>query len=45
MARAGPEGTGFPFEDEFVPTLRFDIPGRLAMANAGPRRLTEASSS
>ena len=31
----GPEGTGFPFEDEFVPTLRFDIPGRLAMANAG----------
>ena len=33
----GPEGTGFPFEDEFVPTLRFDIPGRLAMANAGPR--------
>ena len=33
----GPEGPGFPFEDEFVPTLRFDVPGRLAMANAGPR--------
>jgi len=33
----GPEGTGFPFEDEFVPTLRFDTPGRLAMANAGPK--------
>ena len=32
-----PEGTGFPFEDEFVPTLRFDIPGRLAMANSGKR--------
>jgi peptidyl-prolyl cis-trans isomerase A (cyclophilin A) len=33
----GPEGPGFPFQDEFVPTLRFNIPGRLAMANAGPR--------
>jgi peptidyl-prolyl cis-trans isomerase A (cyclophilin A) len=33
----GPEGPGFPFEDEFVPALRFDVPGRLAMANAGPR--------
>jgi peptidyl-prolyl cis-trans isomerase A (cyclophilin A) len=32
----GPEGPGFPFRDEFSPTLRFDIPGRLAMANAGP---------
>jgi len=31
-----PQGPGFPFEDEFVPTLRFDTPGRLAMANAGP---------
>jgi len=31
-----PEGPGFPFKDEFVPSLRFDIPGRLAMANAGP---------
>lgn len=33
----GPEGPGFPFQDEFVPSLRFDVPGRLAMANAGPR--------
>jgi peptidyl-prolyl cis-trans isomerase A (cyclophilin A) len=33
----GPEGPGFPFQDEFVPALRFDVPGRLAMANAGPR--------
>ncbi len=31
-----PEGPGFPFQDEFIPTLRFDVPGRLAMANAGP---------
>ncbi len=33
------DGTGDPgysFEDEFVPTLRFDRPGRLAMANSGP---------
>lgn len=32
-------GTGDPgyrFEDEFVPELRFDRPGRLAMANSGP---------
>jgi peptidyl-prolyl cis-trans isomerase A (cyclophilin A) len=32
-------GTGSPgyrFEDEFVPELRFDRPGRLAMANSGP---------
>jgi peptidyl-prolyl cis-trans isomerase A (cyclophilin A) len=32
-----PEGPGFPFDDEFVPDLRFDVPGRLAMANAGPK--------
>jgi peptidyl-prolyl cis-trans isomerase A (cyclophilin A) len=32
----GPEGAGFPFKDEFVPSLKFDVPGRLAMANAGP---------
>jgi peptidyl-prolyl cis-trans isomerase A (cyclophilin A) len=32
----GPEGPGFPFEDEFVPSIKFDVPGRLAMANAGP---------
>ena len=31
-----PEGPGFPFKDEFVPSIRFDVPGRLAMANAGP---------
>ena len=36
--RAG-DGTGDPgyfFQDEFDPTLTFDEPGRLAMANAGP---------
>ena len=27
---------GYSFEDEFVSTLRFDRPGRLAMANSGP---------
>jgi peptidyl-prolyl cis-trans isomerase A (cyclophilin A) len=32
----GPGGPGFPFKDEFVPTLKFDGPGRLAMANSGP---------
>jgi len=31
-----PKGPGFPFKDEFVPSLRFDKPGRLAMANGGP---------
>jgi peptidyl-prolyl cis-trans isomerase A (cyclophilin A) len=31
-----PGGPGFPFKDEFTPELRFNIPGRLAMANAGP---------
>ena len=33
------DGTGDPgyfFEDEFDPALAFDVPGRLAMANAGP---------
>jgi peptidyl-prolyl cis-trans isomerase A (cyclophilin A) len=35
--QGGPEGPGFPFQDEFVPALKFDVPGRLAMANAGPR--------
>ena len=32
----GPKLPGFPFKDEFVPTLKFDVPGRLAMANSGP---------
>jgi len=27
---------GYKFKDEFVPSLKFDQPGRLAMANAGP---------
>jgi peptidyl-prolyl cis-trans isomerase A (cyclophilin A) len=27
---------GYTFRDEIVPTLRFDRPGRLAMANSGP---------
>ncbi len=30
------EGAGFPFKDEFVPSLKFDAPGKLAMANSGP---------
>jgi peptidyl-prolyl cis-trans isomerase A (cyclophilin A) len=43
MAQGGdPTGTGsyeagFTIPDEFVPSLRFDRPGRLAMANAGPK--------
>lgn len=32
----GTGGVGYTFEDEFVPSLVFDRPGRLAMANAGP---------
>ena len=27
---------GYYFADEFSPALRFDVPGRLAMANSGP---------
>jgi peptidyl-prolyl cis-trans isomerase A (cyclophilin A) len=27
---------GYYFDDEFSPSLRFDVPGRLAMANSGP---------
>jgi peptidyl-prolyl cis-trans isomerase A (cyclophilin A) len=32
----GTGGPGYRFEDEFLATLRFDRPGRLAMANSGP---------
>lgn len=32
----GTGGPGYRFEDEFSPNLKFDQPGRLAMANAGP---------
>ena len=32
----GAGDAGYFFEDEFSPALRFDVPGRLAMANAGP---------
>jgi peptidyl-prolyl cis-trans isomerase A (cyclophilin A) len=32
----GTGGPGYQFEDEFDPSLRFDKPGMLAMANAGP---------
>jgi len=31
-----PEGPGFPYKNEIVPSLKFDTPGRLAMANSGP---------
>jgi peptidyl-prolyl cis-trans isomerase A (cyclophilin A) len=31
----GPEGTGFPYQNETSPALAFNVPGRLAMANAG----------
>ena len=32
----GTGGPGYKFQDEFSPKLKFDKPGRLAMANAGP---------
>jgi len=32
----GTGGPGFQFKDEFSKDLRFDRPGKLAMANAGP---------
>ena len=32
----GTGGPGYQFEDECTADLKFDIPGRLAMANAGP---------
>src|SRR5579883_1063720 len=31
-----PEGPGFPYQNENSPNLKFDVAGRLAMANAGP---------
>ena len=31
----GPEGPGFPYQNENSPGLTFNVPGRLAMANAG----------
>ena len=31
-----PGGPGFPYKNESVASLKFDVPGRLAMANAGP---------
>jgi cyclophilin family peptidyl-prolyl cis-trans isomerase len=34
--RGGESIWGKPFEDEFSPELKFDQPGLLAMANAGP---------
>ena len=34
--RGGESIWGKPFEDEFSPELKFDEPGLLAMANAGP---------
>jgi peptidyl-prolyl cis-trans isomerase A (cyclophilin A) len=36
-AGTGSGDPGFVIPDEFAPTLKFDGPGRLAMANAGPR--------
>jgi peptidylprolyl isomerase len=33
---SGTGGPGYSFPDEFNPTLRFEEPGLLAMANAGP---------
>jgi peptidyl-prolyl cis-trans isomerase A (cyclophilin A) len=32
----GTGGPGYKFQDEFVKGLTFDVPGKLAMANAGP---------
>lgn len=32
----GEGGPGYQFQNENSPALRFDVPGRLAMANAGP---------
>jgi peptidyl-prolyl cis-trans isomerase A (cyclophilin A) len=35
-AGTGSGDPGYKFKDEIVPTLQFDRPGRLAMANSGP---------
>jgi peptidyl-prolyl cis-trans isomerase A (cyclophilin A) len=35
-----PEGPGFPYKSEIVSSLKFDTPGRLAMANSGPDKNT-----
>jgi peptidyl-prolyl cis-trans isomerase A (cyclophilin A) len=35
-AANGTGGPGYAFKDEFSPTLTFNQPGRLAMANSGP---------
>jgi peptidyl-prolyl cis-trans isomerase A (cyclophilin A) len=32
----GAGDAGYFLDDEFSPSLRFDVPGRLAMANSGP---------
>ncbi|MFC2048717.1 peptidylprolyl isomerase [Elusimicrobiota bacterium] len=32
----GRGGPGYRFKDEFTPELKFDKPGKLAMANSGP---------
>lgn len=33
----GSGGPGYSFKDEFIPELKFDKPGILAMANSGPK--------
>lgn len=37
-AGTGSGDVGFTIPDEFVPSLKFDVPGRLAMANTGAPR-------
>ncbi len=31
-----PQGPAFPYKNEIAPSLKFDAPGRLGMANSGP---------